>query len=92
MEAIKEERELFFVCYIPDIYYSMNSIIHWIDLDIDHYSCNIVDIYKKNKENCPQTGNKLVEISFLVRSICGYFGSEETRKIENQASKFTEIK
>ena len=28
LKAIKDERELFFVCYIPDIYYSLNSIIH----------------------------------------------------------------
>ena len=26
--AMKEERELFFVCYILDINYSLNSIIH----------------------------------------------------------------
>ena len=36
----------------------------------DNKACSIVDTYKKNKENCCQTGNKLVEISCLVRSIC----------------------
>ena len=30
---------------------------------------------QKNKENCSQSGNKLAEISCLVRSICVYFGS-----------------
>ena len=50
-----------------------------------------MDIYKKNKENCRQTGDKLVEISCLVSSICVYFDSLETKKIENQASKFSEM-
>ena len=30
LQAMKDEREWFFVCYILDIYYSLNSIIHWI--------------------------------------------------------------
>ena len=31
---MKEERELFFVFYIVFyMYYSLNSIIHWIDLN-----------------------------------------------------------
>ena len=41
---MKKERESFLVCIILDIYYSLNSIIHWIDLNLGHYSCNIVDI------------------------------------------------
>ena len=36
-----------FVRNILDIYYSLNSLIHRIDLNIAHYSCNIVDTYKK---------------------------------------------
>ena len=59
---------------------------------MDHYLCNIMDLYKKSKENCRQIGNKLAEIICLVRSICVYFGSNETRKIENQGSKLTEMK
>ena len=51
-----------------------------------------MDIYNKKKENCRQAGNKLIEISCLIRSICVCFGSEEIKKIENQASKFTEMK
>ena len=48
MERMKEEeRELFSVYYILDIYYSLNSIIDSIDLSLGHYSCNNVDIYKK---------------------------------------------
>ena len=43
-------------------------------------------------ENCHQTGSTLVEIGCLVRSICVYFGSQEAKKIENQASEFTEMK
>ena len=54
---------------------SWTNIIHWIDLNLGHYSCNIVHIYQKNKENCHQTGNELTEISCLVRSVCVYFGS-----------------
>ena len=27
-QAMEEERELFFACYILDIYYSLNNIIH----------------------------------------------------------------
>ena len=46
----------------------------------------------KSKKNCRQTRNKLVEISCLVRSIYVYSGSQESRKIKNQASKFTEVK
>ena len=45
----KEERKLFFACYILDIYCSLNSIIHWINLNLGHYSWNIVDIYKKRR-------------------------------------------
>ena len=30
LEAMREEREWFFECCILDIYYSLNSIIHWI--------------------------------------------------------------
>ena len=30
LEAIREEREYFFVCCILDIDYSLNSIVHWI--------------------------------------------------------------
>ena len=50
-----------------------------------------MDIYKKKTKNCRQTENELVEISFPVKSICVHFGSEDTGKIKNQASKFTEI-
>ena len=38
---MKEENELFFVRYY---------IIHWIDLNLLHYSCNIVDIYKNTRK------------------------------------------
>ena len=74
MEAAKKEGELIFLFYIFDIYYSLNSIIHGIDLNLGHYSCNVVDVYKKKKKNCCQTRNKLVEISCLDSSICVYFG------------------
>ena len=37
MEAKMEERELFFVSYISNIYYLLNNIIDWIDLILDHY-------------------------------------------------------
>ena len=37
MEAVKEERGLFFVCFILDIYYSSNSIVHRIDLNLGRY-------------------------------------------------------
>ena len=30
LEAMREERKWFFVCYILDIDYSLHSIIHWI--------------------------------------------------------------
>ena len=85
MEAMKEELELFFVCWILDIVLLNRSKCR--SLFIQH--CGYI---QKSKENCRQTGNTLEEISCLVRSICVYFGSEETRKIENQASKFTEMK
>ena len=50
MEAAKKEGELIFVFYIFDIYYSLNSIIHGIDLNLGHYSCNVVDVYKKKRK------------------------------------------
>ena len=51
MERMKEEeRELFSVYYILDIYYSLNSIIDSIDISLGHYSCNNVDIYKKTRK------------------------------------------
>ena len=46
---MKEKNELFFACYALDIYYSLNSTIHRIDLKLGHYSYNIVDIYKKTR-------------------------------------------
>ena len=49
MEAMKKEKELFFVCYMLDINYSLNINIHGIDLNLGHYLCEIVDIYKKNQ-------------------------------------------
>ena len=51
MERMKEEeRELFFVYYILDIYYSLNSIIDSIDISLGHYSCSNVNIYKKTRK------------------------------------------
>ena len=31
VEDLREEKEWFFVCYLLEIYYSFNSIIHWIE-------------------------------------------------------------
>ena len=50
--VMKEERELFFACYILGIYYSLNSINHWIDLNLGYYSCNIVDIHSVHPPFC----------------------------------------
>ena len=44
MEAITEERELFFEFYILDRHCSLNSIK---DLNLGHYLWNIIDIDKK---------------------------------------------
>ena len=83
MEALKEDRKLFFVCYVLNRHYSVNSIIHSTDLNLDHCSCNIVDIFKKNKENFRQTGNKLVEISCLVYfHIFWFIRNKEYRKLK----------
>ena len=56
---MEEGRALFFVCCIVDIYYLLNSLNR---TKLGYYSCNIIDIYIKIKENYPQIGNKLVEI------------------------------
>ena len=83
MEAMKEDRKLFFVCYVLDRHYSVNSIIHWTDLNLYHCSCNIVDIFKKTKENFRQTGNKVVEISCLVYfRIFWFIRNKEYRKLK----------
>ena len=77
---MKEERELFFVCYNLDLY-----IIHWIDLNLSHYSCNFVDTdtYRKTRKNCRQTRNKLVEISCLVYfRIFWFIRNKEYRKLK----------
>ena len=46
----KKESELFFVCQILDIYYSLNSIIYWIDLNLGHYSCRYIQKKKEKKK------------------------------------------
>ena len=47
------------------------AIYHCIGLNLGYFSCNIVDIYQKRRKI---TGKKLLQISFLVMSICVYFG------------------
>ena len=62
METMKEEKELFFVRYY---------IIHWIDLNLLHYSCNIVDTYKNTRKTAIQ--GKLFELFLCHPSHKIYF-------------------
>ena len=68
-EGYEERKGIIFVCYILDIYYSLSSIIHWIDPNLGHYSCKTVHIYKR------KIVVRLEEISCLFRFTCVYFGS-----------------
>ena len=43
----KKGNYFLFAYYILGIYYSLSSIIHWIDLNFGYYSCNTVELYKK---------------------------------------------